>query len=129
MPASGRQDGTPRQVTALCLDPCPPPLPGLPPIATHDPATTTRHPPTARARVASSWQPLPAAGWTRLPAPMSSLSVSCCVRHSTRPTVTIRVHRMYVALHEVTWCMVVAWCTQNAPRRQRFHVAPAVSAL
>ena len=32
---------------------------------------------------------------------------------------------MYVALHEVTWCMVV-WCTQNAPRRQQFHVAPAM---
>ena len=31
-------------------------------------------------------------------------------------------------LIEVTWCMVV-WCTQNAPRRQQFHVAPAMSAL
>ena len=34
----------------------------------------------------------------------------------------------YVALHEVTWCMAV-WCTQNAPRRQQFHVAPAMPAL
>ena len=33
---------------------------------------------------------------------------------------------MHVAFHEVTWCMVV-WCTQNAPRRQQFHVAPAIS--
>ena len=36
-----------------------------------------------------------------------------------------RMHLTYVALHEVTWCMVV-WCTQNAPRRQQFHVAPAM---
>ena len=35
---------------------------------------------------------------------------------------------MYVALHAVTWCMVV-WCTQNAPRRQQFHVAPAMPEL
>ena len=34
----------------------------------------------------------------------------------------------YVALHEETWRMVV-WCTQNAPRQQRFDVAPALSAL
>ena len=33
-----------------------------------------------------------------------------------------------VALHEVTWCMVV-WCTQNAPRWQQFHVAPTMPAL
>ena len=33
-----------------------------------------------------------------------------------------------VALHEVTRCMVV-WCTQNAPRWQQFHVAPAMPAL
>ena len=32
---------------------------------------------------------------------------------------------MYVALHEVTWCMVV-WCTQNAPRRHQFFVAMPV---
>ena len=37
-------------------------------------------------------------------------------------------HPTYVALHEMTWCMVV-WCTQNAPRWQQFHVAPAMSAL
>ena len=37
-------------------------------------------------------------------------------------------HLTYVALHEMTWCMVV-WCTQNAPRWQQFHVAPAMSAL
>ena len=30
-------------------------------------------------------------------------------------------------LHEVTWCMV-AWCTQNVPRQQQFHMAPAMSA-
>ena len=28
----------------------------------------------------------------------------------------------YVALHEVTWCMVV-WCARNAPRWQQFHMA------
>ena len=33
-----------------------------------------------------------------------------------------------VALHKVTRCMVV-WCTQNVPRRQQFHVAPAMPAL
>ena len=27
----------------------------------------------------------------------------------------IRIHLTYVALHEVTWCMVV-WCTQNLHR-------------
>ena len=37
------------------------------------------------------------------------------------------MHLSYVALHEVTWCMVV-WCTQNAPRRQKFHVAPTMLA-
>ena len=35
---------------------------------------------------------------------------------------------VYVALHEVAWCMVV-WCTQNAPRRQQFHMALAISAV
>ena len=35
---------------------------------------------------------------------------------------------MYVDSHEVTWCLVV-WCTQNAPRWQQFHVAPAMPAL
>ena len=34
----------------------------------------------------------------------------------------------YVALHEVTWRMVV-WCTQNALRWQQFLVAPAMPAL
>ena len=34
----------------------------------------------------------------------------------------------YYALHEMTWCMVV-WWTQNAPRWQQFHVAPAMPAL
>ena len=33
---------------------------------------------------------------------------------------------MYVALHEVTCCMVY---TELAPRRQHFHVAPATSVL
>ena len=35
---------------------------------------------------------------------------------------------IYVALREVTWCMVV-WCTQNAPRWQQFLVAPAMPVL
>ena len=34
----------------------------------------------------------------------------------------------YYTLHEVTWCMLV-WWTQNAPRWQQFHVAPAMPAL
>ena len=38
-----------------------------------------------------------------------------------------RIHLMYVVLYEVTRCMV-AWCTQNSPRRQQFHVAPAMPA-
>ena len=38
------------------------------------------------------------------------------------------VINLYVALHEMTWCMFV-WCTQNALRRQQFHVAPAMPAL
>ena len=33
-----------------------------------------------------------------------------------------------VKWHGVTWCMVL-WCTENAPRRQQFHVAPAMPAL
>ena len=33
----------------------------------------------------------------------------------------------YVALHEVTWCMLV-WCTQNTPRWQQFYMAPAMPA-
>ena len=40
----------------------------------------------------------------------------------------LRVHLTCVALLEVTWCMVVC-CTQNAPKRQQFHVAPAMPAL
>ena len=39
-----------------------------------------------------------------------------------------RIHLTYVALHEVTWCMVV-WCAQNAPRWQQFLVVPAMPAL
>ena len=39
-----------------------------------------------------------------------------------------RMYLAYVALHEVTWCMVV-WFTQNVPRWQQFHVAPAMPAL
>ena len=31
------------------------------------------------------------------------------------------MHLKYVALHEVTWCMVV-WCTQNMLIWQQFHV-------
>ena len=38
------------------------------------------------------------------------------------------MHLRYVALHEVTWCIVV-WCTQNGPRWQQFHVAPAMPVL
>ena len=38
------------------------------------------------------------------------------------------MHLTYVALHEVTWSTVV-WSTQNAPRRQQLHVAPAMPAL
>ena len=34
---------------------------------------------------------------------------------------------VYVALHEVTWCMVV-WYIQEAPRRRKIHVAPAMPA-
>ena len=34
----------------------------------------------------------------------------------------------YAALHEVTWRMV-AWCIQNAPRRQKFHAAPTMPAV
>ena len=40
---------------------------------------------------------------------------------------TKHTHLTYVALH-LTWCMVV-WCTQNMPRWQQFHVAPATPAL
>ena len=39
-----------------------------------------------------------------------------------------KVHLAYVALHEVTWCMVV-WYTQNVPRWQQFIVTPAMPAL
>ena len=38
------------------------------------------------------------------------------------------MHLTYVALHQVTWCMVVS-CTQNVPRRQQFYVAQTTSAL
>ena len=38
------------------------------------------------------------------------------------------MHLTYVALHEVTWCLVV-WCTQNAQRWQQFHVALTMPAL
>ena len=38
------------------------------------------------------------------------------------------MHPMYKGMYEVSWCMVV-WCRQNAPRRQQFHVAPAMSML
>ena len=37
-------------------------------------------------------------------------------------------HLTYVALYEVSWCMVV-WGTKNAPRWQQFHVAPTTPAL
>ena len=37
------------------------------------------------------------------------------------------MHMTYVALHEVTWCMIV-WCTQNEPKWQQLHVAPAMPA-
>ena len=49
-------------------------------------------------------------------------------RHSARSAGGGLQLNTYVALHEVTWCMVV-WCTQNAPRRQQIHVAPAMPDL
>ena len=39
-----------------------------------------------------------------------------------------RMHTTYVALHEVTWSMVV-WCTQDAPGWQQFHVTPTTAVL
>ena len=36
--------------------------------------------------------------------------------------------RLQLNTHELTWCMAV-WCTQNAPRWQQFHVAPAMPEL
>ena len=38
-----------------------------------------------------------------------------------------RWHMTYVSLNEVTWCMVV-WCALHTPRRQKFDMAPAMSA-
>ena len=35
--------------------------------------------------------------------------------------------RMWLCI-KMTWCMVV-WGTQNAPRREQLHVAPAMPAL
>ena len=55
--------------------------------------------------------------------------VSCDVAsHETLNAAKHTCTLMYLALHEVKWCMVV-WRTQNAPRRQQFLVAPAMSAL
>ena len=49
--------------------------------------------------------------------------LSFCQKCRWQVTATeTRMHLTYVALHEVTWCMVV-WCTQNAPKWQQFHVA------
>ena len=53
---------------------------------------------------------------------------SLCQKCRWQVATKARMHHTYVALHEVTRCMVV-WCTQNAPRRQQFHVAPAMPAL
>ncbi len=44
---------------------------------------------------------------------------SFCQKCRWQVTAKTRVHLTYVALHEVTRCMVV-WCTQNAPRWQQF---------
>ena len=40
---------------------------------------------------------------------------SSCQKRRWHVTAKTRIHLTYVALHEVTRCMVV-WCTQNAPR-------------
>jgi len=55
-------------------------------------------------------------------------SRSFCRKCRWQVTAKTRMHLTYVALHEVTWCMIVR-CTQNAPRWQQFHVAPAMPAL
>ena len=55
-------------------------------------------------------------------------SLSFCQKCRWQVTAKTRMHLTYVALHEVTGYMVV-WCTQNTPRRQQFHVAPAMPAL
>ena len=40
----------------------------------------------------------------------------------------IRMNLAYVALHELTCCMIV-WCTQNPPTWHQFHVAQAMPTL
>ena len=45
--------------------------------------------------------------------------------HAHTHTAYIPTHKHIYTLHEVTQCMVV-WCTQNPPRWQQFHVAPAM---
>ena len=40
---------------------------------------------------------------------------SFCQKCRWQVTAKTRIHLTYVALHEVTWCMVV-WCTQNLHR-------------
>ena len=42
-------------------------------------------------------------------------SRSCCQKCRSGRLRYTRMHNTYVALHEVTWCMVV-WCTQNLRR-------------
>ena len=56
------------------------------------------------------------------------IRVTAVARKRSRSVCQTRIHLTYVALHEVTWCMVV-WCTQNAPRWQQFLVAPSMPAL
>ena len=53
---------------------------------------------------------------------------SFCQKRRRQVTAKHAYDLTYVALHEVTWCMVVL-CTQNAPRWQQFLVAPAMPAL
>ena len=60
--------------------------------------------------------------------PADLLPLICQMLVSSFYIIIIIIDLTYLALHEVTWCMVV-WCTQNAPRRQQFHVAPAMPAL
>ena len=54
-------------------------------------------------------------------------AVACKRSQSFYPKCRWQVTAIYICgyMHEVTWCMVV-WGTQNMPRRQQFHVAPAI---
>ena len=65
-------------------------------------------------------------GWRQFPRHHAGHNNTVCQR--CRWQVTAKYACTFVALHEVTWCMIVR-CTQNAPRRQQFYVAPAMPAL